>query len=81
MTTPARISVPLRRPLREPVGHTFTSVEGTVNGLSVTITLTNDELHIRPHFSAAPASINLIELIRAAVEEMARTQFGTPEKR
>lgn len=81
MTAPARISVPLRRPLREPVGHTFTSVEGTVHGLSVTITLTNDELHILPHFSGAPATVNLIDLIRAVVDEMACAQFGPQEKR
>lgn len=77
MTTSTRISVPLRRPLRQPVGHAFTSVEGTVLGLSVTITLTNDELHIQPHFTGAPASVNLIDLIREVVGEMERVQFGT----
>lgn len=81
MTNSSKICVRLQRPLRPPVGQAFTRVEGTVHGLSVAITLTNDELHIQPHFSGAPASVNLIELVREVVAEMERSAYGAREKR
>lgn len=75
MAAASTISVPFRSAPRRPLGEVFTSVAGTVNGLPVTITLTNDELHIQPHFEVPAAHVDLMDIVRALVGAMARSQF------
>lgn len=76
----ANISVPLRMVPRRPAGHIFASIEGTVNALPVTITLTNDELHIQPHFEMPAACVDLMDIARAVAGEITRSQFKSGAK-
>lgn len=75
------INVPLQRPIRRPVGQTLTSIDGTVGGFLVTITLTNDELHIQPHHDGLAASVNMMDLARAMVGELMRPPAKVREGR
>ncbi|MFE3838861.1 hypothetical protein [Pseudogemmobacter sonorensis] len=78
---PLRITAPLRLVERHPLGQRVGGAEGTVGGLPVIITLTEDELHIAfTHVDAPAAVVNLMDVTRAATAATAAALFGAERR-